>query len=392
MKHRVTRAALSLIAGALACLALPAAAQAQAQREGSAKAEVRTLDDARDIIREARRITSPNGIEELRAVEIGGIKQWISVRGRDRRNPILLFIHGGPASTEMPVNWLYQGAWEDYFTVVQWDQRGAGKTAASNDAAAVTPTITIDRMTADGEELVAHLLQHYGKRKLFVMGHSWGTVIGLNIARAHPEWLHAYIGMGQVINGPENERVGYAFALREARRSGNALAVSELEAIAPYPGPEGSLSLQQLLVQRKWVIYFGGLTAGRTNFDYEQKARLLSPEYTAADHAAGASVGATLVQLLPGLTRLDYRDVTRLDCPIFLVAGRRDFQTPSQIAAAWFAKLRAPAKSLFWFEHSAHMMHLEQPGKLLLHLVRDVRPLAERAGDAAPADRPGVDE
>src|SRR3546814_6943637 len=77
------------------------------------------------------------------------------------------------------------------------------------------------------------------------MGHSWGTVIGLNIARAHPEWLHAYIGMGQVINGPENERVGYAFALREARRSGNALAVSELEAIAPYPGPEGSLSLQR---------------------------------------------------------------------------------------------------------------------------------------------------
>src|SRR3546814_6624307 len=105
--------------------------------------------------------------------------------------------------------------------------------------------------------------------------------------------------MGQVINGPENERVGYAFALREARRSGNALAVSELEAIAPYPGPEGSLSLQQLLVQRKWVIYFGGLTAGRTNFDYEQQARLLSPEYTADDHAAGASVGATLVQLLP---------------------------------------------------------------------------------------------
>src|SRR3546814_12219600 len=115
----------------------------------------------------------------------------------------------------------------------------------------------------------------------------------------------------------------YAFALREARRSGNALAVSELEAIAPYPGPEGSLSLQQLLVQRKWVIYFGGLTAGRTNFDYEQQARLLSPEYTAADHAAGSSVGATLVQLLPGLTRLDYRDVPRLDLPLFLVAGRQ---------------------------------------------------------------------
>src|SRR3546814_11280484 len=128
--------------------------------------------------------------------------------------------------------------------------------------------------------------------------------------------------MGQVINGPENERVGYAFALREARRSGNALAVSELEAIAPYPGPEGSLSLQQLLVQRKWVIYFGGLTAGRTNFDYEQRARLLSPESTADDHASGASVGAPLVQLLPGLTRLAHPRGTPLTCPLFTVVGR----------------------------------------------------------------------
>lgn len=390
MKHRMTRVILSWFVGAFACFALSTAAQAQ--EEKPAQAEAVTLGGALDIIREARRITSPNGIEELRAVEIGGIKQWISVRGRDRRNPILLFIHGGPASTEMPVNWLYQGAWEDYFTVVQWDQRGAGKTAASNDAAVVTPTITIDRMTADGEELVQHLLQHYGKRKLFVLGHSWGTVIGLNIARAHPEWLHAYIGMGQVINGPENERVGYAFALREARRSGNPQAIRELEEIAPYPGPGGKLSFQQILAQRKWVIHFGGLTAGRTNFEYEQKARLLSPEYDAADHAAGASVGATLVQLLPGLTQLDYRDVTRLECPIFLMVGRRDFETPSQIAAAWYAKLQAPAKGIFWFERSAHMMHLEQPGKLFLHLVQDIRPLAERAGDAAPFDRPGVDE
>src|SRR3546814_20007778 len=110
----------------------------------------------------------------------------------------------------MPVNWLYQGAWEDYFTVVQWDQRGAGKTAASNDAAAVTPTITIDRMTADGEELVAHLLQHYGKRKLFAMGHSWGTVIGLHIPRAHPACRHASTRIGQDSTGPAHESPGVA--------------------------------------------------------------------------------------------------------------------------------------------------------------------------------------
>jgi hypothetical protein len=89
-------------------------------------------DDARAIIRDARRIPSPNGIEEMRQVDLGGVPQWISVRGRDKRNPILLFIHGGPASTEMPTSWLYQSPWEDFFTVVQWDQRGAGKTCGES--------------------------------------------------------------------------------------------------------------------------------------------------------------------------------------------------------------------------------------------------------------------
>src|SRR5690606_23265637 len=142
-----------------------------------------------------------------------GIKQWISVRGRDRRNPILLFIHGGPASTEMPVSWLYQSPWEDFFTVVQWDQRGAGKSwTANDDPAAIAKTISIEQMTQDGVELVGYLREKYGKEKIFVLGHSWGTVIGLNIALSHPDWLHAYIGMGQVVNGQENERLGYEFA------------------------------------------------------------------------------------------------------------------------------------------------------------------------------------
>ena len=199
----------------------------------------------RQIIADARAIKNPNGIEELRQVELGRVKQWISVRGRDRRNPILLFIHGGPASTEMPVSWLYQSPWEDFFTVVQWDQRGAGKTSASNDAAAIMPTISVERMTQDGLELVAHLREHYGKRKIFVLGHSWGTVIGLNIARRQPGWLHAYIGMGQFIVGSENERLGYQFALGRAQRSNNAQAIAELTSIAPYPGPGGSCRLSR---------------------------------------------------------------------------------------------------------------------------------------------------
>jgi pimeloyl-ACP methyl ester carboxylesterase len=380
------------VAGHAAMTALLAGLLAGAAAAQEAPKAPVAAPDARAIIADARRIMAPRGIEENYAVEIGGIKQWISVRGRDRRNPILLFIHGGPATTEMPVSWLYQSPWEDFFTVVQWDQRGAGKSwTANEDPAAIAEGISIERMTQDGVELVDYLRKKYDKRKIFVLGHSWGTVIGLNVALRHPDWLHAYIGMGQVINGQENEELGYAFALREARRTKNAQAIKELEAIAPYPNPSAPTFFEQVLTQRKWVIYFGGLTAGRSDFSYDTNARLLAPEYSDADLAAARYAGLSLVALIPGLTQLDYRKVHRLDTPLFIVAGRRDFETPSALAADWFSSVQAPYKRLFWFEHSAHMMQLEQPGKLLMHLVNDVRPIAAKAGDVAPADAPGVD-
>lgn len=374
----------ALALGLLATLAaLPASAQSEPKPF--------SRDDARAIIRDARKIVSPQGIEELRAVEINGVAQWISVRGRDRRNPILLFIHGGPASTEMPVSWLYQSPWEDFFTVVQWDQRAAGKTAVGADHAAVGPTVTVEQMTADGEAMVAHLRERYGKEKVFVLGHSWGSVIGLNLARRRPEWLHAYVGMGQIVDWNANEAAGYDFALRMARADGNAQAVRELDALAPYPPAEGVLSFEQVVTQRKWVIHYGGLTMGRSDFAYDLNARKISPDYTDRDLSPGVPDGDALIRLLPGMTALDFAQVNRVETPVFLFLGRRDYQTPSKVAADWHARLQAPQKGLFWFERSAHMMHLEQPGKVLMHLVNDIRPIAERAGDVAPPDRPGVD-
>lgn len=344
-------------------------------------------EKARDIIRDARRIVNPNGVEELRQVRLGGVDQWISVRGRDRRNPILLFVHGGPGAPEMPVSWLYQSPWEDFFTVVQWDQRMAGKSVTGTDQAAVLKTVDIDRMCADGEALVAHLRERYGKQKIFVLAHSWGTVIGMHLARTRPEWLHAYLGMGQIINWSDNERVGYAFALREARADNNSGAIRALEAIAPYPGPGGQLTFEQIIVQRTWVIHYGGLTKGRQDFNYDLNARTIAPEYTDQDLRESSNNGVNLQKLLPEMLALDYWPVTRLDCPVFMLCGQRDYQTPSELAAKWVSRVRAPRKGVFWFEHAAHMSHLEQPGKFLMHLVNDIRPLA--GDDVAPADRPG---
>jgi proline iminopeptidase len=381
--RRLPRLATTLLALILACVAPLSHAQ-KAASAAAKDADWRT--PAQKILLDARHIAQPPGIEELRSVQIGGIQQWISVRGRDRRNPILLFIHGGPASTEMPVSWLYQSGWEDYFTVVQWDQRGAGKTYVANDPAVVEPTITKERMVADGEEMVAWLRANYGKQKIFVLGHSWGSIMGLEIARRHPDWLHAYIGMGQMIYGRDNERLGYEWALNAARADNNAEALKQLAAIAPYPRADGSVSVEQIIVQRTWVIHYGGLTWGRQDFDYEQGAARLSPDYTRKELSPEDGIGQSLPRLLSAMLGYDVRNVTHMDCPVFIFAGRHDYETPSALAVNWINSLQAPRKGLVQFENSAHMMELEEPGKLLVHLVNDVRPIAEEAGDAASVD------
>ena len=175
--------------------------------------------DPHAILADYSKIVSANGIDEAKAVEIGGIQQWITVRGRDRANPILLVLHGGPAAPDLPNRYLYEPSWADYFTVVQWDQRGGGKTFELNAQAKVAPTMTKERMIRDAEDVVAYLRTTYGKQKIFVLGHSWGSLLGLSLAERKPEWLHAYIGVGQIINMREGEKISYEWTLNEAHKA-----------------------------------------------------------------------------------------------------------------------------------------------------------------------------
>jgi alpha-beta hydrolase superfamily lysophospholipase len=135
-------------------------------------ARVEASPNAHAILREFNKVVSSNGIDEAKAIEIGGIRQWITVRGRDRRNPILLVVHGGPAAPDLPNRYLFERPWNDYFTVVEWDQRGAGKTYELNDPEKVAPTMRVARMVQDAEELVTYLRTTYGKKKIFALGHS----------------------------------------------------------------------------------------------------------------------------------------------------------------------------------------------------------------------------
>jgi proline iminopeptidase len=338
----------------------------------------------REIVADINRIVTPRGVQETFEVTLGGARQIVNVRGADRDNPLLLFVHGGPGAVEMPIAWAFQRPWEDFFTVVQWDQRGAGRSFPLNDNKAIAASFTPDRYRDDAIELIEQLRERYGKRKIILLGHSWGSAVGLAVAAKRPDLLHAYIGMGQIIDFRENERVGMAWTIDRAREAGNADAVREIEALRPYPDG-GPFTIEKADGWRKWAIGYGALAAGRKDANFYLRAPRLSPEYSAADRQAWADGSLfTVTTLWPHLEKLSFKELTRVDVPVFMFLGRHDYTTASPIAAAWLERVRAPQKRLVWFEHSAHLPMIEEPGRVLAALLEHVRPLAE----AEPATTP----
>lgn len=328
----------------------------------------------RAILAGVHRIVTPRGVQETFEATLGGARQVVNVRGADRDNPILVFVHGGPGAVEMPFAWTFQRPWEDFFTVVQYDQRGAGRSYRLADPQALAPTLTIDRYRDDAIELIELLRKRYGKRKVVLVGHSWGSVVGLSVATKRPDLLHAYVGMGQYIDPVGGERASYDWTLAQARRTGNAEAIRDLEALEPYPG---DFAIEKIDAERKWAVHYGGLFAGRSDGQFYFDAARISPEYTPADRKAWSEGSAYTVKIVaPQLSGVTFATLGRLDCPVFMFVGRHDWLVPAAITSDWLARVQAPRKRTIWFENSAHMMMVEEPGRTLAALLEHVRPLA----------------
>jgi pimeloyl-ACP methyl ester carboxylesterase len=284
----------------------------------------------------------------------------------------------------MPLDWWWDRGWDEYFTIVHWDQRNAGKTFTASGPNAPS-LLTPERYQRDAEEVVQWALKRFGKRKVFVLGHSWGSIMGLRLAAAHPEWLHAYIGIGQGTNVPESERRGWAWTLAQAQADHNEEAIRELRALAPYAPDARPVPLAAILTQRKWLNHYGGAAWHRTGADFELAAMNLAPEYTDDDvRNAFRGQPAVTERMLPQILATDLSGIRQLRVPLFLFLGRHDMNVSSEVAAEWFARVRAPAKRLIWFERSGHHVTSEEPGKLLNALVTYARPVAASAGDVAP--------
>lgn len=350
-----------------------AAVCAHAQESADAK----HYRQARAAVADLGRILAPNGVQESYKTRIGGIDQWVNVRGQDRDNPVILFIHGGPASPLTPTLWQFQRPLEEYFTMVNYDQRGAGKTYGETDPASISNTIHIPRYIDDAIEVAEYVKKRYHKDKLILMGHSWGTIVAMGAALKRPDLFYAYIGVGQVINVRENERVSYEYALQQAKEHHNAEALKDLESIAPYPGDQ-PITRERIITARKWPQYYGGMTAYRSESPYFFNAPLLSPEYT-PEQVRYVDEGNvfTLGRILPEFVQVDYSKVTSFPIPVMMFMGRHDYTTPSVPTAAWLEKVKAPYKQGVWFEHSSHMVMWEEPGKTLVSLLKYARPFAQ---------------
>jgi pimeloyl-ACP methyl ester carboxylesterase len=237
-------------------------------------------------------------------------------------------------------------------------------------------TLHIDRYVDDAIEVADVVRKRYGKQKVILVGHSWGTIVAMRAALRRPDLFHAYVGIGQVIDTRENERISYDYGVQQAKAHHNDAALKELASIAPYPG-NMPITRERIIIARKWAQYYGGLSAFRTDSTYYFDGPLLSPDYDAADVCAiDRGSLATLGRVLPEFLDVDFRRVKRFPIPVVMFLGRHDYTTPSGPTAEWLARVEAPSKQAVWFEHSAHMIPWEEPGKTLVSLLQAVRPLA----------------
>jgi pimeloyl-ACP methyl ester carboxylesterase len=359
----------------ICCWALLGLACAGVSAQDDDVRSAKAYRSARAAVADLEKIVAPEGVQDSYKTRIGGVDQWVSVRGQDRANPLILFVHGGPASPITPTAWEFQRPIEEYFTVANYDQRGAGKSYGETDPALVADTIRIERYVDDAIEVAEHLRQRYAKKKLILMGHSWGTIVAMKAALKRPDLFYAYVGIGQVISVRENERISFEYALEQARAHHNDDALRDLRSIAPYPG-NAPITRERIIVARKWPQYYGGLSAWRSESPYFFDGPLLSPEYDAKqvrDIDQGSLL--TLGRLLPEFVQVDFTGVKRFPIPVVMFMGRHDYTTPTKPTEAWLAQVQAPSKRAVWFEHSAHMIPWEEPGKVLVSLLTYVKPL-----------------
>lgn len=303
--------------------------------------------------------STTKNIYSLEQVNLGGVRQTILITGKDSSKPLLLFVHGGPGFTEIALVRKYNRELDKYFIVVNWDQRG---TNLSYDPAIPTATMSMDQIVSDAHELVTILKKRFSRKKIFLVGHSWGSAVGAMLADKYPQDFYAYIGVGQVANMLDNERVSTQFAMQSAKLDHNKKAIEELKSILPYPSTRSTL--KQLYISRKWMTYYGGEVNRQHNAKsiFSGIANGKNPLYDTTKTDEGTNF--SMATLWSPFLKTDLpASVPELKIPVYFLLGKHDFNVPYTLAENYLRVLKAPSKTLILFKNSAHLIPFEEPEK-----------------------------
>ena len=325
----------------------------------------------------------PAAIHEDRYVTIGGIKQWISIRGENRTNPVILFVHGGPGASLSGHAAIFR-AWERDFTLVQWDQRGGGLTFAAG--ARLTDDVPLERMVGDGIEVAEYARRRLGADRLILVGHSWGSVLGVHMVKARPDLFAAYVGTGQIMDVADQMALTYEDTLKRARAAHDDGDIQTLEKIGRPPF-SSTLDRSTLLITRnRYVSPADGQYLG-LGAHSDIVTTMTSPDLSLGQAVAsvhGMLVTAGSLDIYPPLARTDLR-VLGCDFPIpfFVIEGDDDRFTYTALAKAYYDGIRATHKE-FVAIPGGHFAMMTNADAFRRALVKDIRPLAPAAGRAVP--------
>jgi pimeloyl-ACP methyl ester carboxylesterase len=308
-------------------------------------------------------------IQEARFVTLGGIEQWITIRGANRANPILLVVHGGPGDAQSFLPDTY-AVYEKDFTIVQWDQRGAGKTYIKNPNSPPEP----ERVELDGIELARYLCDYLTKRKIVVLGHSWGTYLAIGMVQRRADLFAAYVGTGQVGSWRANVQAQFDFMLAKSRAAGDRKKVELMEAIGT-PDPKSAAQyfswwrMRNPYMSRADAKWFEDLTQIiRTNPNFSEE--YLKAMNEGMEYSGRTTLNAMLATELPTTAKV-------LNVPFFVIQGREDMATPTSVAVKYFKVVKAPRKKLIIIDHAGHFALVTHREEFLAALVKYVRPVAE---------------
>jgi len=295
--------------------------------------------------------TWSQSIDSSYPIKIGGINQWVNVKGKNVKKPLLLWLHGGPGGSAMNNGDRFTKKLQDSFVVVQWDQRETGKTLSLNKS---NRPLTFRLFEEDTHDIIDSLLTQFHKKKIYLVGHSWGTSLGFYIADKYPGLLYAYVAISPMINQLESERATLKMLKENAIKKSRNKAVRELSGVnIPFENGE------QLYYDRKWLFAFNGQKLLKITFRKKLVLPWASTWLTVFNEASAVNL---------------FETAPEIKCPVYFFAGKKDYQTRFTITEDYYNKITAPQKQLFWFEQSGHTIPDTEPALMQDIIINKILP------------------